>query len=97
MSFLKSLFGYGSSGRSGYRSFEALTSQLLTTMQTKPGWQPEAVALGKRLFAAGGRNYMMMAYAMVESNLGEPHARALSICWDGIGRWNGGTGGIQVG
>lgn len=41
------------------------------------------------------RDYMMGAYALIESTLGEGQASALSLCWDGIGGWNGATGGIQ--
>lgn len=92
MGFLRRLFG----GPTPYEEFEAMVSELVEVIQGTR-WQPRAVDFGNRLFAAGGRNYMMGAYALVESTLGEAQAHALSICWNGIGGWNGGTGGIQVG
>ena len=92
MGFLKKLFG----GSAPEENFEALVSELVETMQGSR-WQPRTVELGKRLLAAGGRNYMMGAYALIESTLGEGQANQLSLCWEGIGGWNGATGGIQTG
>ena len=95
MAFWRKLFGKSSNESEEIKKIEKIVAGVVDAMQ-QDKWQPHAVAAGKNLYKLGGRNYMMIAYAMIESHSGDDIAKALSLCWDAIGGWNGATGSIQI-